>query len=825
MKSLCLTSVSLVCLLATAGVSAQASLPFSDVDFTLREGIVRKPLAATLGPSIRRRGNSPPVVKSIEVVGGNTLCSDQAVRIRARAVDPDADEVFHEWGAAESTDLCLSRGGAEALFSASRPGPYEVTLRVRDGNGGEASVSIPLAVRHCSSQDFEPICPGLAVESLGAVQRPIGRCDCGGAGQRPPYALWPRSVLMTRNFKEPPRRDIACPSVGGWKGRFSKQACAQGVPCQIVQVDCAYEFEGAGNPDVESYAALTAVSHEAVMLDQPLVSAMAVASQSGPLDPQTFAMLKSRFRTKLRFVSPAQVLSGLRAGAPLTHVAVIDSAAVAYGDLSQADNFGHGRAVGRIIADLSCSPRDATFGPGAREEPAYCGQFIHNHLALDQITAKHKDRVHGGFFGHLATLDLAINQALDEWLTQAQPTLAPLVMSLGARIQLSLKRASCLGALVVAATGNADRSEDVGAVYPAAWASEPAPDDAECEQLGFLPPPSWPWGASRPNHAPCRALLYAVSGVGDQIAPGETSDILLASSRSGGTAQFAAQALAAVTDEPRHTTKTLSLHPHTALLSGTSMAAAAVSGTVALAWSLNRLLDGHTILNVLRQNIADLGRSFDGNVIAFSNVQAQCMSDDGTRVIAQCDASRVGDWLHGSNQTLSCPSKEFSAADLSFLPPSPAVLAEATFVQVSADDEAAPPNMPTYGLGYVPWLDAPGDPKDPTVDPAPDTPSCADCYFDTRSSRFIGSFAALKSTSGQSMTITSARILIPRITGSVVAHLFGSKAVVKQVPAPNTKFAVYVTGVTLVPGQAGTLITTLKAGVAEIVHSEPFLIK
>src|SRR5262249_24637516 len=56
-------------------------------------------------------------------------------------------------------------------------------------------------------------------------------------------------------------------------------------------------------------------------------------------------------------------------------VAVIDSAALPF--WSQAvDRYGHGRAVGKVIADIACPTEGA----------AGCTTDVHNHLALPQVT-------------------------------------------------------------------------------------------------------------------------------------------------------------------------------------------------------------------------------------------------------------------------------------------------------------------------------------------------------------------------------------------------------------------------------------------------------
>ena len=796
--------------------------------------------------------NTSPVLESVEIQGGPKLCSSEAARLRAFAKDPDGHTISYAWSTSANDNLCLSSAGDRAVFSAITPGNYKLALKLSDGHGGETSVSVPIEVTHCPNQVLEPVCPGVAVASAlgdGKLANPSGRCTCGGLNQAPPYPMWPRSVLTSRRVEQLPERSKACPPTadGAWRGTFIKQVrqrCEPDKPC-AYEIDCAYEYTGS---DVPTYEGLSALPHDQLLLDQPVMGASAYPSAQ-PLDADVWRELQKRYRTKLSYVNPAQVLPSPD---NLTRVAVVDSAAVTYGDVSEADNFGHGRAVGRIIADLSCHdtrilddyPRES---PEVRTELARCSNFVRNYLALDQVAVGVKDPVHGGYFGDVATLDRAINRALDEWVAEADVTgskLAPLVMNISAgwddrheqrkesaletnpalgfspprepgvalsklasRIQLSLMRASCLGAVVVAAAGNADLDSDVGPIYPAAWDGTAAPTDAECAALGFVPPsrPDWLWGAGRANRmaAPCRPLLYAATGAGDQL-DGTGRDYRLANSRLRGTARFAAQALAAVTSEPR-----TSLPEYTAVLSGSSMAAAAVSGSLAIAWTLRPTLDGHQVIQELRAANDEVVLTPQGNA-ASADFFLLCFNPPQSAWnVRQCNGIQRATGL-------ACPSADYMTAGQTLtLPSSPMTYAADLVPTGNPDLEALlDENTRPYGVGLVPWLSSPPG----SVKPQPPSDTCPTCWVQTSPQRVLGAFDVLNELSmpvpdSASYSIVKAYIRTTTAMGTSFATLFDSNnATMPPVPPPLLQnFEVTLTGPAILTGQPVVLVTVLSS--------------
>ncbi|MBL8942092.1 MAG: S8 family serine peptidase, partial [Myxococcales bacterium] len=147
-------------------------------------------------------------------------------------------------------------------------------------------------------------------------------------------------------------------------------------------------------------------------------------------------------------------------------------------------------------------------------------------------------------------------------------------------VHAALLYASCHGALIVAAAGNAhDDSCNLDPVAPAVWASYRAPTVQECEALGFTPPDSI--AASLPANAEhAWPLVVPVSAVDGLDRP-------IAATRPGSITPLVAPG--------DHVT----LDAAEAPLSGTSVSAAAVSGAAALVWSQEHGLDAGAVLRQL----------------------------------------------------------------------------------------------------------------------------------------------------------------------------------------------------------------------------------
>jgi hypothetical protein len=147
-------------------------------------------------------------------------------------------------------------------------------------------------------------------------------------------------------------------------------------------------------------------------------------------------------------------------------------------------------------------------------------------------------------------------------------------------VHAALLYASCHGALIIAAAGNArGDSCNLDPVAPAAWAGYRAPTVQECDALGFKPPPSI--AALLPSdveHA--WPLVVPVSAV-------DGADRPIAATRPGSITPLVAPG--------DHVTLDASHLP----LTGTSVSAAAVSGAAALVWSQDDRIDAGEVLRRL----------------------------------------------------------------------------------------------------------------------------------------------------------------------------------------------------------------------------------
>ena len=250
-------------------------------------------------------------------------------------------------------------------------------------------------------------------------------------------------------------------------------------------------------------------------------------------------------------------------------VAVIDSAARPYVG-AERDRLPHGRAVGRAIGDLACAD------PFSVE----CNALVRNYLAMPMVDLLDgaEDLVNGGYYGNTGHLARALTAALDDWAMAPAGTQLVINISLGwepslsnpvadAAVRAVLSRAACQGALVIAAAGNG--AGGVGEMNPAAWHGQ----TAEC-------------GGGR-------KLLYSASGLDARDQP-----LALSRRKSGSLVRAYAEAIVTAelpAREPRG---------HTEILTGTSMAAAAISGVAAAVWQRHPdpVVDAAAVMDLLEKS-------------------------------------------------------------------------------------------------------------------------------------------------------------------------------------------------------------------------------
>jgi hypothetical protein len=224
-----------------------------------------------------------------------------------------------------------------------------------------------------------------------------------------------------------------------------------------------------------------------------------------------------------------------------------------------------------------------------------------------------RNEVDGGRVGLLGDLAQAAYREVDDWLDTAPPgQRLVLNLSLGwlpefggaeppgsmpvpvQAVLRALQYASCEGALVLAASGNAKNGPDqpVGPLYPGGWERLSAPRAGACNTMlgmppdpGIFPPP--------PDR---RSVVLAAGGVRNNDEP-------LFNARPGGEPRAVAFADHAVTQAPA------SPDGRTSVMTGTSVAAAVVSAAAAAAWYYQPNLPPYEVLEQVYTSGTALGRS------------------------------------------------------------------------------------------------------------------------------------------------------------------------------------------------------------------------
>lgn len=373
-----------------------------------------------------------------------------------------------------------------------------------------------------------------------------------------PPAVCPAGRMITMRTS-----DGLCSNIVGTKGTwtgaplFTQEADGKPVETRLKRY-CEYTWTTSKSAPPEP-ALLNNASHTGAASDCEVIWPQGDVLSEGLEVP-----LRDVFHAQLRrpTVLPAT---------PATHVriAVPDTASIA--DVEMRSK--HARNMAAIIDSAACPVTGAA-----------CPRVVTRNLALPRIGAGAIDPEHGGFYGSQADLARAIRTAVDRW--QVAPIDGNLVINLSlgwepgpfggtespANMKASvravhdaLQYAVCRGALVITAAGNVAGAAcvDPGPLAPARWESLKGPSVSTCDALfgpGKQPPPA---------DIATRPLVYAVGGVDHNDGP-------LMNARPNGRPRLAAPAFMAVVDDATGLTTALS---------GSSVAAAATSGTAALVWS------------------------------------------------------------------------------------------------------------------------------------------------------------------------------------------------------------------------------------------------
>ena len=387
-------------------------------------------------------------------------------------------------------------------------------------------------------------------------------------------------------------RDEACPAASvGADGRWALQDTS-GVSGRTRSCQYQWSSDVGASPDAAVLSALE--SQAAIETLEPDCEVVAV---SGEAIDVTWPNLQDAFFVQAERL--AALPSGEAAPAPV-RVEVID-AAVTRRDPDGEPSFGrsgHGRAMGLIISKLACP------APGAS-----CRAEVASTLALPLIATPdgvERDTLNGGYYGSLGDLSSAIDEAVTDWRLNALEHRLVINLSLGweeshggaysddpsslpapvLSVWEAIARARCHGAVVVAAAGNRVEGPDseTGPTYPAAWAMNTVPSEAQCASLGA------PSVSSYDEDAP---LVYAVGGL-------ESNDKDLSIGRADARPEFVAPAAHAVVAD--------GAGDHSVLQTGTSVAAAVTSAIAAVVWSYRPDLSAEQVMEMVYEGGADIGR-------------------------------------------------------------------------------------------------------------------------------------------------------------------------------------------------------------------------
>ena len=354
---------------------------------------------------------------------------------------------------------------------------------------------------------------------------------------------------------------------------------------------CAYKWTDARSlPKRQDFQAIGAVP------DRPLLTASAAAASSIPQLPGTVSEPLLKLFQKQAGGAPKamtrQVLAGhaarAKAATPVK-VAVIDATPTKKG-LTTPDRTYHGFSVSRTVAQLACDDPDS---------PA-CAEQVVAQLALPIVGATEGDTTEdfesGGRTGSFTHLYDAIERALEAWKPKEQHLVInfsvgwdPVKADPGdenvERIKAQLERASCMGALIVAAAGN--YSGSTGPVFPAAFEALKAPTGDACTKfkLEGIAPAARPARAAKGKTPPYAPLVHSVGAV-------DALDQRLLVNRRWGQPRLAALGVSVMVPGPPGT-------PYTPPHDGTSMSAAIVSGIAAAVWAARPELDAAGVMQAI----------------------------------------------------------------------------------------------------------------------------------------------------------------------------------------------------------------------------------
>jgi hypothetical protein len=391
----------------------------------------------------------------------------------------------------------------------------------------------------------------------------------------------------------------------GWRARVMflegspEVAALEFPPPPALARFCSYEWQGAG-PIRDGLAALRAAIF--VYPHMPIETASPDCHSPLPrgleLERAVELARRDAFRLDIDWVDGASLEASARA--PI-EIAVADTISAEVGATGRPPAHIHGQVVGAIITDIAC--------PERRQD---CVENVRHALAMPRSDGHSApDWVEGGDRGTRGDVALAIYAAVEGWRERrldhpTAPARLVLNLSLGwepdprelapsLALQAALRFASCNGVLVIASSGNdpRGRASHTGPLEPARFEMVPAPDAAECRALGFAPLAEHVYPVFGSIKKP---LVWAVGGV-------DANDRPLSDARPESMPRLVSPALDGLA---MGTNGEL-----TRALTGSSIAAAVVSGTAALIWSYRPELRPDQIVEIIYESGWDIHEMAD----------------------------------------------------------------------------------------------------------------------------------------------------------------------------------------------------------------------